>query len=153
LKTSLEAFCLAIAVLASALVAGSPVSATDDVDRRDPASVARAFLVAHQAEDVATLAALVNDRNRAFFDGLLAAGRADPDWNEVFGGWRGEAVRSWTDPLGATRYRSEQALVPFVAMGDDEIAVIVLTEDPVGWGVEDLHSPSRADLEMLPIAR
>lgn len=138
-----------LAALALVVALAGPAAA---LDRRDPADVTRAFLTAFQAQDLTAMAALVNANNRRLFEEIAAQGSSHPRWSDLFGGWRATAARAWTGALGAPRYRSGEAWVPFGSLAGGELAVLVLTEEDGGWAVEDINSPSREDVERLPIA-
>lgn len=140
-----------IRILALVLAFAMPLAAQADTDRGDPRAVSEAFLTAFQARDPATLATLVNQKNRPLFEAIAAEGESHPDYGEVFSGWRAEAADGWDGTTLEIRYAGEDAIVRFADLSADEIAVLVL-ENQDGWAIEDINSPDRASFEALPTA-
>lgn len=140
---------VALAFLLAAAVTGA---AAEPVDRSDPAATAAAFLAAFQARDLATVASLMNETNRAVFGEIAARGEAHPRYDSVFSGWRARFADGWDGSLGETRTDGEAALVSFARAGDETI-VVVLHDEAAGWSVEDINSPATPGFEALPTGR
>ncbi len=120
------------------------------LDRSDPEAVALAFVEAYQARDLPAVAPLMNATNRSLFDALAEQGRDHPAYEDVFSGWRAEAVDGAEDLTGAPRYRANgEAMVP-IGAAEGETFVIALTTGDDGWAVEDILSPATSDFEALP---
>ncbi len=119
-----------------------------EVDQSDPEQVAAAILVAYQNQDLAGLATFTTGGNREFVEELMALDPDDPDLEELYSGWRWEAVRDWDGELREIRYftRDEKIIaeVYFADMGDSEIATVALFPEDGRWYFEDIHSPSPA---------
>ncbi|WP_108660306.1 hypothetical protein [Acuticoccus kandeliae] len=139
-----------IAILMMTGLAAGPASAAD-IDRTDPAATAEAFILAFKARDLQALAALVNEENREFFAALAEKGEAHRGYDDVFTGWRAEAADAWDGAMADARYeKADEVFVPFGPMDGDEVTVIVLTKEDIGWAVEDVNSPDRARLMEMP---
>lgn len=133
-----------------ALVALSGAALAQIIDRTDAAATAEAFLTAYKARDLAAIAVVANENNQPLFAELARDGEPHPAYENVFSGWRAAAADGWDGTIGATRYDGRDAVVAFGELGDDEIAVVILTSEAGGWAVEDINSPSRASFEALP---
>ncbi|GGL70782.1 hypothetical protein [Wenxinia marina] len=137
-------FCFARRVVLALplLLSAGLASAQEVVDRDDPMATARAFLLAYQARDLATIAELSNETNKEFFDEIAAVGPSHPEYDEIFGGWVVTAIDGWDGALANPRYDGRgHAHVPF-GMMEDELQTVVLSNEGQGWGIEDMNSPS-----------
>ena len=129
------------------LIVSGPVAPwAAEIDRTDPAATAQAFLTAYRAKDVKAMAPLANKTNEKFFNELAAQGETHKAFNDVFSGWRWEAMQL-SDTVGEVRYDKRGAMVFVGAMPGDEVGVIALTKDDGIWGIEDINSPSPADFQ------
>ncbi len=141
---------LAIPLLTIGILFSVGSAHAGDLDRTDPAATAKAFLMAFKAKDVAAMAPLTNTKNRDMFSALAKDGDKHPAYDEIFGGWRFEAVEKWDGTVEPTRYDDRgRAIVGFATIGD-EVAVVVLTKDGDDWGLEDINSPSKQRFDELP---
>lgn len=138
------------APLAVLLLAMQAIAA--EVDRRDPAATATAFLEAYAAKDVVAMAPLSNETNRETFMALAEQGEEHEAYGEIFGGWRLEAAKAWQGTVATVRYSVKgNALVPFHEV-DGDVAVIVLTRENGIWGIEDINKWDKASFEARPTA-
>lgn len=128
--------------------------AAQALDRSDPSAVASAFIEAYKARDLKAMAPLVNANNAKLFEKLAVEGKSGRTYDRVFSGWRAEAVDGANGITGPVRLRDDgaEALVPIGEAGG-ETFVIVLTDEPAGWAVEDINSPSSASFQALPTAQ
>lgn len=136
------------AILAIVAVAITAPANADAIDRSDPVATAQAFLTAYRAKDVNAMAVLANQTNEDFFGELAAKGEAHEAFNDVFSGWRWEAM-NLSDKVGEVRYDNRGAMVFVSEMPGDEVGVIALTNDNGVWGIEDINSPTPADFNAM----
>jgi len=117
------------------------------------AAVARAVLEAYRGRDLAALAPLSTDKNRARLEEILARGEEHPRWANLWSGWRWESVRAWDGELEAPRvlaYPSGRrgAKVPFARAGE-RVRVVELYAEGEGapWRFHDIQRPTESAFE------
>lgn len=123
------------------------------IDTTDPAAVAQQFLTAFKAKNIERMVLMMSPKNMETFGDVATQGESHPLWKQIFGGWRYEAVRSWNGEMFPPRFPDPNTIVvPFAEAASGEVAVLVMLQNQGHWGVDDINSPSVADLEALPLS-
>jgi hypothetical protein len=122
------------------------------VDRKDPASVAKAVLEAYKAKDFKKLAALSSEDAGKVLNELAEQGEKHPRYASLFAGPRWDAVNAWDGKTLHIRYRSHgdhaDGIVAFHKLGD-EMAYLRLHQHDTAWEFEDVLKMPNATFEQL----
>lgn len=125
---------------------GNATDLAATIDLSDPLQVAAAILHAYGNKDLPALLHFTSGRNREFVEEFMELDADDPELEELYSGWRWEAVEEWDGELQEVRYftRGDEVIaeVHFADMGSDEIATVALFPEDGLWYFEDIHSPS-----------
>lgn len=118
------------------------------VDRSDAKATAIAILTAIKAKDFQTLSTLVREDKRKEFADLAALTAEHPRYSNIFAGWRGEAINTWTGQVESPRYEKRasdagriKAIVRFEQKSLTPLVVVAMYLNDGRWEFEDLESP------------
>lgn len=120
-------------------------------DRKDPASVARAFVEAYNAKDLQRMLPLNDDVNIDAIAEALAGGPGSQAYEAIFQPDMVELLAAEGGQVEGPRYDGRDAVVKVAASARGDVYTIVLDENERGEWVIVAHSMmGRAQFDALP---
>lgn len=126
----------------------TPTHDPNAVDRTDAKATAIAILTAFKTKAFLKLSTLVPESKRKEFADLAALTETHPRYIDVFHGWRGDALKTWTGQVEEPRYEKRpsdagriKAIVRFEQKSLTPLVAVAMYLADGKWEFEDLESP------------